>query len=120
MVTGMRNKTKKKKKPEAIFYLDDSHSGGRILDKNFQPLPTSPSGLRPYSNSGGIIIRPTQHDLVIDEFEHLLGRIASQLSLTDLPVFHMRQLWGKNPPRDKGKNPFFEMDYNDRFYWCRQ
>lgn len=32
----------------------------------------------------------------------------------------MRQMWGKNPPKDKGKNPYVDVPFEKRFEWCRK
>lgn len=108
------------KRRPAILFLDDSHSGGRILDKNLNPIPTSNDGLKPISNVGGITVHPEHYDELLYDFTSLRRRLGDEIGLTELPNFHMRQLWGANPARDKGKNPFVELTKEDRYYWSRQ
>lgn len=101
-------------------YIDDSHSGGRIVDADFQPIPTSLSGFTPCSGVGSITIRATKEHKVLKELNRIRKTIQKELLLSDLPVLHMRQMWGKNPPKDKGKNPFRVAPMELRFFWIRQ
>lgn len=115
---GKRVKRKSPLKP-IFLYLDDSHSGGRILDQDFHPILTSKDGLRPITNVGGVAIHPKNYDKIVEEFHSLRLKLSKEVGANDIVNFHMRQLWGQHPPYDNGKNPFFNLSYERRFYWCR-
>jgi len=103
-----------------IAFLDDSHSGGRLSDENFDPIPTARDGFTPMTGTGGFVLPGRNEASLRRDLEKLRRRIQKHLALSDPPIIHMRQLWGKRPPRDKGKNPFVGIDPETRFRWCRE
>ena len=100
-------------------YIDDSWSGGRVLDKNFQKLIVSNDGLRPIINAGGLIVKVSHVQNLNDRLTLLRGKIASELGVSELPELHMRQLWGARPPHDGGKNPYVGVDAETRFKFAK-
>lgn len=101
-------------------YIDDSHSGGRVIDKKFQIIPTSSNGFTPWSGTGSVTILASKEKKILSEIDLLRKKIKRELTLEDLPILHMRQIWGKNPPKDKGRNPFIIASYDQRFQWVRE
>ena len=68
-----------------------------------------------------MIIEKKNEDQFFSGFDKLRKKYADYFSgIQDLPVIHMRQIWGKNPPYDKGKNPFSSVDFETRFLWSRE
>lgn len=100
-------------------YIDDSYSGGRILDKNFDKILISNDGLRPVINTGGLIIKQSKVRHANEKLHNLREVLRRELGIQDLPIIHMRHLWGARPPKDKGKNPFADVDFETRFKFAR-
>lgn len=102
------------------FYVDDTHSGGRILDRNFQPIITGQDGLRPILCTTGLLIEKNNEARFFAGLDLIRENYARHIGSNSLPIIHMRQLWGKHPPYDKGKNPFSPVDFETRFKWARE
>lgn len=102
------------------FYVDDTHSGGRILDSEFKKIRTGQDGLRPILYVSGLLIEENKEAGFFEGFNALRKKYADFLGMHHLPIIHMRQLWGKNPPHDKGRNPFSGVDFDTRFKWTRE
>ena len=102
------------------YYADDTHSGGRILDNKFDIVPTGKNGLRPFTFCTGMLIESKRESQFFSGFNEIRGRFAQYLRMSDLPIIHMRQMWGKNPSDGPQKNPFYYVDFNTRFLWARE
>lgn len=117
-------------------FFDDSAGEAGILNLDFTPKPIKP--MRPFTNpedakppkgcvtpvyaAGGILVRGSALYAVERDLLQLRREAAQHLGSTDLPIIHMRHLWGRENQThdDDGRNPFSSLPEHVRFDLARK